>query len=110
MIEVRFLKKNDKLKGFEIKGHAEYDDIGLDIVCAAVTSNAIAVINSLEELVKVEFESVTADAGIIECSVSDRYINDSQLLLKHLKLALNSISEDYPENIKILKAGGDSKC
>ena len=47
-----------QLKGFCLKGHADYAEIGYDIVCSAVTSNAIAVINSLDNLQKVEFETV----------------------------------------------------
>lgn len=101
---------NGMIEGFKLTGHADYDDIGLDIICSAVTSNAIAVINSLERIVKSEFERVSADEGIIECFVTMDSLRDSQLLFEHLKLALTSIEQEYPDNIKILEVGGDSKC
>lgn len=110
MIRVEFIYKAGLIKGFCLSDHAEYDEYGMDIVCSAVTSNSIAVINSLEELVKVEFEKVEANEGIIECLVEDSFLETSQLLFKHLKLALEVIASDYPDNIKIMRAGGDSKC
>ncbi len=49
MIKVKYHYNDDfNVKAFVIKGHADYAEIGYDIVCSAVTSNAIAVINSLD--------------------------------------------------------------
>ncbi len=56
MIKVKYFYNEDfQLKGFSVKGHAEYAEYGRDIVCAAVTTHAIARINSLDVLQKVEF-------------------------------------------------------
>lgn len=104
MIKVKYYYNDDfLLKGFCLKGHADYAEIGYDIVCAAATSQSIAVINSLDKLVKVEFEKVVGQSGHIECIVKDSYIEDSQLLLNHFQLAIEEIKREYPKNIKILK-------
>ena len=104
MIKIKYHYTDDfRRKGFTIKGHADYAPIGQDIVCSAVTSNAIAVINSLDKLVKVEFEKVVGQEGHIECIVKDKHLNDSQLLLNHFQLAIEGIKREYPKNIKILK-------
>lgn len=104
MIKVNYYYDDDfNLKGFCLKGHANFSEIGYDIVCSAVTSNAIAVINSLSKLVKVEFEKVVGEEGHIECIVKDDFIFDSQLLLNHFSLAIEEIKREYPKNIKILK-------
>ena len=104
MIKVKYYQNDDfKLKGFCLKGHADYAEIGYDIVCSAVTSNAVAVINSLNKLQKVEFEKIEAKEGHIECIVKDKYLDEAQLLLQHLQLAINEIKREYPKNIKILK-------
>ena len=92
-----------RISGFELKGHADYDEIGYDIVCAAVTSNSIAVINSLDSLLKVSPRKLMADDGNIVCHISDNDIEKSQLLLRHLRLALEEISKEYPKNIKIFE-------
>ena len=104
MIKVTFFYNDDfKIKGFELKGHANYDEFGYDIVCAAATSNSIAVINSLDSLQKVGFEEVKAEEGYIACHISDKDIEKLQLLLQHLKLALEQIRTEYPKNIKIFE-------
>ena len=42
MIKIKYHYTDDfRLKGFTLKGHAEYAEYGYDIVCSAVTSNAI---------------------------------------------------------------------
>ncbi|RDY24030.1 ribosomal-processing cysteine protease Prp [Romboutsia maritimum] len=104
MIKVKYYYNDDfMLQGFCLKGHADYAEIGYDIVCAAVTSNAVAVINSLDKLQKVEFESVIGKEGHIECIVKDAHLANSQLLLNHFQLAIEEIKREYPKNIKILK-------
>lgn len=104
MIKVNYYYDDDfNLKGFCLKGHANYSEIGSDIVCSAVTSNAIAVINSLSKLQKVKFDKVVGKEGHIECIVSKDFIKDSQLLLNHFNLAIEEIKREYPKNIKILK-------
>ncbi|SCJ19911.1 Predicted ribosomal protein [uncultured Clostridium sp.] len=104
MIKVKYYQNDDfKLKGFCLKGHADYAELGSDIVCAAVTSNALSVINSLSVLKKIEFEKVIGQEGHIECIVKDKYLDEAQLLLQHFQLAINEIKREYPKNIKILK-------
>ncbi len=105
MINIKYHYTDDfQRKGFTIKGHAEYAEIGYDIVCSAVTSNAIAVNNSLEKLAKVEFESEVGTEGFIECIVKESFLNDkTNLLLEHFELAMKRIKREYPKNIKILK-------
>ncbi|RDY29647.1 ribosomal-processing cysteine protease Prp [Romboutsia weinsteinii] len=104
MIKVKYYYNDDfLLKGFCLKGHADYAEIGYDIVCAAVTSNSVAVINSLDKLLKVEFEKVIGKEGHIECVVKDTSLEKSQLLLNHFQLAVEEIKREYPKNIKILK-------
>lgn len=107
MIKVDYFYDDDfRMKGFSVKGHAEYAEYGKDIVCAAVTTHAVGVINSLDVLQKVEFERIIAEEGHIECCVKDKDIEKSQLLLEHFKLAINEIKREYPKNIKILKNRG----
>lgn len=104
MIKVTFFYNDGfKINGFELKGHSEYGEFGYDIVCSAVTSNSIAVINSLDSLQKVSFEDIKASEGHILCFVKEEDIEKSQLLLQHLKLALEEISREYPKNIKIFE-------
>lgn len=104
MIKVKYYYDDEfMLCGFSLKGHADFAEIGYDIVCSAVTSNAVGVINSLDKLQKVEFEKIVAKEGHIECLVKDKDKEVAQLLLQHFKLAVEEIKREYPKNIKILK-------
>ena len=105
MIKIKYHYTDDfRRKGFTIKGHADFAPIGQDIVCSAVTSNSIGVINSLDILAKVKFDSVIGQEGHIECLIKEEDLNDkTDLLLEHFELTMKSIQKDYPNNIKILK-------
>ncbi|MEG0050572.1 MAG: ribosomal-processing cysteine protease Prp [Terrisporobacter sp.] len=105
MIKIKYHYTDEfRRKGFTIKGHADFAPIGQDIVCAAVTSNSIGIINSLDTIAKVKFDAVTGQEGFIECLVNDESLNEkSDLLLEHFELTMKSIQKDYPKNIKILK-------
>ncbi|WP_343344082.1 ribosomal-processing cysteine protease Prp [Terrisporobacter petrolearius] len=105
MIKIKYHYTDEfRRKGFTIKGHADFAPIGQDIVCSAVTSNAIGVINSLDTLAKVKFDSVIGQEGFIECLVHEESLNEkTDLLLEHFELTMKSIQQDYRNNIKILK-------
>ena len=105
MIDVTlFQNDSGDYVGFRMTGHAEYAEYGYDIVCSAVTSNAIGVDNSLNLLAKVEFESEIGQEGMIECIVKESCLNDkTDLLFEHFKLTMEMIKGQYPKNIKILK-------
>ena len=102
MIKVTFYYNDEfKIKGFELRGHANYGEFGYDIVCASATTNSIGVVNSLEELQNVGFEVQEAEEGFIAAFIKEEDIERSQLLLNHLKRTLEEISREYPKNIKI---------
>ena len=47
MIKVSIKKENERIKEVVIKGHALYDTLGKDIVCAAVSSIVITTVNGI---------------------------------------------------------------
>ena len=57
---VVFKDQEDRIRGFELCGHAEYAQPGQDVVCAAVSMLAINTANSIECLTEDRF-SMTAD-------------------------------------------------
>ena len=77
MIQAKFYKKNGKFSGFRVSGHAGYADAGEDIVCAAVSSAVQLTVNLL------------SDFG---CNPD---------IFRQLKLHIESISEEFPNTIKI---------
>ena len=97
MINVIIKRDKDKVvKGIEIKGHAGYAEYGQDIICAAVSSLALNMANSVEEFTDDHFEgSVSDDGGYFSFSFPDEISPESQLLMKALILGLQNIQRDY---------------
>ena len=98
MIKVNVKRQNNKVYEIVIKGHAEYDDYGKDIVCAAVSSIAITTVNgiiSLDESIDYEENS-----GLLKIRVlKDTEINEK--LLNNLVNMLSELVVQYPKNIEI---------
>lgn len=92
------LVKVEKNK-IEIKGHADYEDLGKDIVCASVSSIVTTTINGI----------ISIDEDSIEYSEKEGFISIKLLKDKDVvnKLIFNMIDllkqleSQYPKNIKI---------
>ena len=81
---------------FNCIGHAEYGEVGEDIVCAAVSVLVINTINSIEHLVSDEFNIVTEEkSGLIDFSLKENYSKESVLFIRSLVLGLQGIQNNY---------------
>mgnify|MGYP001041590164 CR=1 FL=1 len=98
MIKVTVKRQSKKVYEIVIKGHAGYDEIGKDIVCAAVSSMAITTINGIIALDdSIDYEE---NSGLLKIRVKkDTEINDK--LLDNLVRMFKELSEQYPKNIEI---------
>ena len=98
MIRVTVKKNKKNVCELMIKGHANYDDLGKDIVCAAVSSMAILTINNIISLDEsIDYEE---KAGFLKIRVlRDTKINKQ--LLENLITCLNELVNQYPKNIEI---------
>lgn len=100
MIKVLLEKDNDTLKKIIVKGHADYDDLGKDIVCAAVSSIVTTTINATEKFdkkyIKHEYKNDTLTIEIIESNEITTKLFDNMINL------LYELHCNYPKNINIL--------
>ncbi len=103
MIRVKFLVGNRQLAGFEIKGHADFADIGEDIVCASVSSAAFMAANTVTEIIGSKADA-NADDGVMTLIVHEP-CERTETVLKGLELHLTELSKQYPDNIKIIYGG-----
>lgn len=98
MIKVKYKKKN-YITNIIIKGHANFDDYGKDIVCASVSSVVLNTINII----------LLINEDIISVNQVDGYINIIVLEFNELvdKILLNLIDElkeltdKYKKNIRV---------
>jgi len=90
------------LIGFRMAGHSGYVPEGEDdIVCAAVTSAALMSINTITDVLTVNPVSARAEYGEIFLRVALKDETDVRPILKGLKLHLENLEEQYPQNIKV---------
>lgn len=94
-----FITDNGKLLGFEICGHAQRDEIGKDIVCAAISSAAYMTANTISEIIKVDADISVFDSGSMSLKINENQFNFCQDILLGFKLHMIALEEQYPENI-----------
>lgn len=89
---------------FECDGHTGYAESGSDIVCASVSSVAYAVLNGIENVLKIDFGYEQGDGYLFFVLPDDIESTDRKhinILLDTMYLFLCDIREQYPNNIKI---------
>lgn len=96
MIKVEI--ENNKI---EIKGHANYDDYGKDIVCASVSSIVITTINAIIEFdpESIYYEDLN-NRILIEKLKGDDITNK---LINNMIELLEELEKSYKDNIKIIR-------
>ena len=88
-----------------MSGHAEYNDSGKDIVCAAASALVINAVNSIERFTDDETSCVSdGESGEITFRFSQIPSHDAALLLDSMILGLEEIedSSQHEEYIDII--------
>ena len=82
-----------------IQGHSGYSTEGTDIVCSAVSTLFLTLVNSLYEMTNdlVSVRNEPGDGAIIWRS---RVTTTGKILLKGCLIGLKSIAETYPGNVQ----------
>ena len=81
-----------------ISGHANYDEYGKDIVCAAVSSTVITTVNGILSIDKNAIE--VTEKGKVEIKILKRNDIVDKLLDNMINL-LTELKRDYKDNIDI---------
>ena len=106
MIKVTIYKnRRHEYTGFDMSGHAEYDDPGKDVVCAAVSALVINAVNSIEHFTDDETSCVSdEESGSIAFRFSKIPSHDAALLLDSMIFGLEEIEDnnEYESYIDII--------
>lgn len=99
MIDVTLLKdKSEKLKGFELQGHANYSERGTDIVCAAVSILSTTAVNTLYKYnIKFDFK----DTNDLMRLYTDDNSKTTQIILNDFLIGIESILDVHSDYIKL---------
>lgn len=98
MIDVTLLIKNEKRLGFAIKGHANFDQHGYDIVCAAVSILSYTAVNTLDYY-EIDFDFFDDDN---EMKVSLENPNEkSEIILNNFEIGIKTLLTNYNEYVNL---------
>ena len=98
MIKITLTKNSNIIKKITIIGHANYDDYGKDIVCAAVSSTIITSVNIMLSLDDNCINYDDKNGLVIDVLKNDVTTNK---ILDVLVNNLYQLYEAYPNNIQI---------
>lgn len=105
MITCNIKRKKGNISSVRITGHSEYEDVGKDIVCAAVSALSIAAVNGLTTFVKIEVKYQIKDDGFLEFEmpeiIAQEKILQSNAIVETLYLGLKSIELEYSKYIRV---------
>ena len=99
MININLLiNKKDEIVGFEIEGHANYDEYGKDLVCSAVTILAYSCVNSLDKYT----DDVNFSDDEITMTVSISSPNrDTNVIFDYFKTGIETLLGNYSSYVKL---------
>ncbi len=111
MVKITFFKRDGVYYGFRETGHAEFDDAGKDIVCAAVSAMTMLVINAIEVSyasdVEYSIDEDTADVEVRAYGALPEYQSDGNKqyaisgLIQAYFLQLVDMLEDYEDYLDV---------
>ena len=106
MTRCEFFMEDDRITGFSVSGHSEFDEPGRDIVCAAVSAvvtMAEATINDVcgaKAKVRVKDEDARVTLTLPASCDEEETV---QAVLAGMMLTLVSLRDDYPDYIEVLE-------
>jgi uncharacterized protein YsxB (DUF464 family) len=103
MVNVRFLKEDDRLIAFDISGHAGFDDQGFDVVCSAISAMSITIANGIIEVLNIDAACEVRD-GFLSLTLKELSLEDierCEVLMKTLLISLESMKVNYGDYINV---------
>lgn len=105
MVTVHIRKKNDRLVSYEMTGHAEFDEPGKDLVCAAASILAQNTLVSYNEVLGI-MPIYDLEDGWLYCELPEELTaaqrHDSDVLSRSFEVGIRGMVEIYPEHIELI--------
>jgi len=109
MTKIVFYKSGDVFYGFEEQGHTGFAEAGEDILCAALSSMTMLIINAIEVVyasdVEYTIDEKTTDIKVIARGALDPTDEKKQYAISGLFTAyyyqLNDLTEEYYDYLEV---------
>ena len=99
MLRIEIIKEDNNIKQINFYGHANYDEYGKDIVCAAASATMICTANAI---ISIDESAITVEQSknkqTINILKEDIIVNK---LINNMLECFKSLEKQYPNNIKI---------
>ncbi len=102
MIRIEVIRENGLIIYLSLKGHANSDEYGKDLVCAGVSSIITGGLNALKNP-KSFF--IKINEGDVEVKAKDAVQQDDYKTLEVILTQLKTIEEAEPKRVKIIEKG-----
>ena len=107
MTEIEVLRKNGRIINYKAVGHAEYDEYGSDIVCAALSTALQFPLAGFQDVLDIYPRFEISSEGLLSVDLAgmdlkgkDREVHS---LLESMLVIVKQLSKDYPKNIKLVE-------
>lgn len=100
MVKVTYFYKNKNINEVTITGHANFSQLGTDIVCAAISAIVLGTLNALDQMENKTTKVISNIPGLVKIKVTI-INNDNQVILKTMLWQLKTISAQYMKYLKI---------
>ena len=101
MTKISFIYCGDALAGYEMDGHASDTQAeGEDVLCAALSSAAYLVANTITDVLHVDAE-IEVDDGYMMLIAPKKDLEKCADIFTGLKLHFESLAEDYGDSIEL---------
>lgn len=94
MIKIIIVRDKSEYLGYDISGHADYDESGYDIICSAVSILAYTALNSMAVVAEIADRDMTY--------AIDENIGDMSLMLNRTNMKTDIILKTFETGIKLL--------
>ncbi|WP_075620456.1 ribosomal-processing cysteine protease Prp [Paenisporosarcina indica] len=99
-------ERSEKVRSFEMKGHADFAEHGKDLVCAAASAVSFGAVNAILSLTKITPDIQQGqDGGYLKVSfpqnLDSKTDEQVQLLVQAMIVSLQTIEHEYGQHIKI---------
>lgn len=100
MVKITYFYKNNSIDEVTIVGHANYSQLGTDIVCASISAIVIGTLNALDEMESKTIKVISNTSGLVKVKVITT-TNNNQVILKTMLWQLKTINAQYMKYLKI---------
>ena len=107
MTEIEVLRKNGRIIKYKAAGHAEYDEYGSDIVCAALSTALQFPLAGFQDVLDIYPRFEISSEGLLSVDLADMDLKGKEreinTLLESMLVIVKQLSKDYPKNIKLVE-------